>query len=385
MDFAQVFSFLLYIVTFIIGFVLDNKNSSDKAKKWYVVWLYIFLCFGYMTGSDWRGYEANYGSGFHRTMDTEFGWAFINDFAARIGLDFWLFAGILKCLYLFATIRITKQLTPYFTSCLSICMVTSLMFLLVNYPMRFTTGCTFLMFAVPFLFQKKIWRFILLSAIGVIFHNTVAITILFFVLCYFIPDKFLRINKYVLSIIFIVFSILASNVGNVAAIQNYVISYFVASGTRDFASYLIEDNNSFFTIGSLINACLACFVFFIKDYFLEDDSKYKLILKFSIVSSFLFRILLIVPTGFRLTLPFSIFSAIIIVSYFYKYNRNVVKYGIIALYLVTFGKDLYTSYTYIPYSNSIPYIITQKHLPYSERSNYNYIEYEKRMVHDYIR
>lgn len=385
MNFVSIISFIIYLTTFIIGFVLDNKNSSDKAKKWYIVWLYVFLCFGYMTGSDWRGYELNYGSGYYRTMDTEFGFAIVNDFAARIGIDFWLFAGILKCAYLFATIRIIRLLTPYFTSCLAICMVTSLMFLLVNYPMRFTAGCTFLMFAAPYLFQKKILHFVSLSAIGVIFHNTVAIIILFFLLCYFIPDKFLRINKYVLSIIFIAFSILASNVENVAAIQNYVISYFVASGTRDFASYLIEDNNPFFTIGSLINVCLACFVFFIKDYFLNEDSKYKLILKFSIVSSFLFRILLIVPTGFRLTLPLSIFSAIIFVSYFYKYNQNIIKYGIIALYLVTFGKDLYTSYVYIPYSNSIPYIVTQKHLPYSERSKYNYVEYEKRMGHQYYR
>lgn len=377
MDFVSIVSFIIYIATFIIGFVLDNKNSSEKAKKWYIVWLYIFLCFGYMTGSDWRRYEIDYGSGYYNAMDTEFGFAFLNDFAARIGLDFWLFAGLMKCLYLFATIRVIRLLTPYFTSCLAICMVTSLMFLLIDYPMRFTAGCTILMFAVPFLFQKQFWRFILLSAIGIIFHNTVAIIILFFVLCYFIPDKILKINKYVLSIIFIAFAILASNVGQVAAIQSYVISFFVASGTRDFGSYLIENNNSFFTIGSLINVCLACFIFFIKDYFLNDDSKYKLILKFSIVSSFLFRILLIVPTGFRLTLPLSIFSAIVFVSYFYRYNRNIIKYAIFALYLVTLGKDLYTSYIYIPYSNSIPYILTE-HLNYSERSSHNPAAYTRR-------
>lgn len=386
MDFAQVFSFLLYIVTFIIGFVLDNKNSSDKAKKWYVVWLYIFLCFGYMTGSDWRGYESDYYYGGElRTADTEFGFYFIFNLARKLNIDFWLFSGVLKCLYLFAVIRLLRLWTPYFASCLSICMVGSLLFMLVDYPMRFTAACTILLFAVPFLFQHKVLSFILVSSVGIIFHNTIVITILFFIICYYCPDKFLNINKYLLCIIFIAFAFVVSNVSNVLTIQNHVTSLFTENGVRDFSKdYLTEDNASFFTVGSFLDMGLTCFGFIIKDYFKDLDEKWKLILKFSIISSFFSRILLIVPTGFRLTIPFGLFSAIVIVSYLYKHGRKI-KFAFVVLYVMMLSRDLYNAYTYIPYSNSIPYIITQKHLPYSERSNYNYIEYEKRMGHDYIR
>ena len=45
--------------------------------------------------------------------------------------------------------------------------------------------------------------------------------------------------------------------------------------------------------------------------------------------------------------------------------------------LLAFGKKLWTVYDMIPYSNSIPYILTE-HLPYSERVNYNPTEYYNR-------
>lgn len=381
MDFVSIISFVLYLATFLVGFALDRGNTNVKAKKWYIAWLYIFLCFGYMTGSDWRGYELEYETDGGSNYLTEFGFVFVFNLAAKIGMDFWLLAGLMKCLYLYAQIRLLKFLTPYFSSCLSICMVTSLLFMLIDYPMRFTAATTFLLFALPLLFKGKVLRFILLSAIGIIFHNTIVITILICLACYFLPDKLLNINKYILSLLYFTFAILVSNTARIAAFQDSIFSMFVQFEARNYSSYTIDSNDSFFTIGSLITALLACFVFFIKDKFLSGDSSNKLILKLAIASSFCFRILLVIPAGYRITTPLSAFSAIIIVSYFNKYNIKL-KLIIVALYFVMLCKDLYSGYVYIPYSNSIPYIVTQQHLPYSERENYNFKEYKKRTGHD---
>lgn len=382
MDFVSIISFALYLATFLAGIALDRRQPNDKAKKWYIAWLYVFLCFGYMTGSDWRAYESEYETGSWSGSPTEFGFSFVFDLAAQSGLDFWLFAGLMKCLYLYAQIRLLKFLTPCFTSCLSICMVTSLLFMLVNYPMRFTAAATFLLFALPLLFKGRVLKFFLISAIGIIFQNTIILTILICLACYFLPDKLLNINKYILSLLYIVFSILVSDVARVAALQDSVFSLFVQFEAKSYSSYVIESNDSFFTIGSLITALLACFVFFIKDKFLSGDSNNKLLLKLAIAASFCFRILLVIPTGFRITMPLSAFSIIIIVSYLYNYNIKI-KYIIIALYFLMLSKDLYTGYVYIPYSNSIPYIITQQHLPFSERDDYNLNEYKQRMGHEF--
>jgi len=382
MGIESIISCLLYLFTFCVGFILDVRTKSDKTKRWYVVWMFIFLCFGYMTGSDWRNYEwdYNYASRQNRAV-SEFGFYLIFDMAKRLNIDFWLFSGIMKSLYLFAVIRLLKKLTPYYTSCLSICMVGSLLFMLVDYPMRFTVACTIFLFAVPYLFKHKILQFLLISSFGIIFHNTIAVTILFFLIGYYCSDKLIRTNKYFLSILYIAFAFVFSSISNVAIIQNLVTAFYVDNGVRDFSqNYLVEDNDAFWTIGSFIQIFLSCFVIFVKDYFVGGN--WKQILKLSIVGSFFSRILLIVPSGFRLTIPLGIFSSIIIVSYFYK-CRHWLSYVVIALYFLMLSKSLYFSYVYIPYSNSIPYIITQKHLPYNERSQYNLTEFIKRTGHSF--
>ena len=50
----------IYIVTFLLGILLDNIRVHRNVRRAFIVWLYIFLCFGYMTGSDWRAYELQY-------------------------------------------------------------------------------------------------------------------------------------------------------------------------------------------------------------------------------------------------------------------------------------------------------------------------------------
>jgi len=330
-----------------------------------------------MTGSDWRDYELEYSSASHMYGESEFGFTYIFDLASKVGMDFWLFSGLMKCLYLYAQIRLIKLLTSNITTCLSISMVTTLLFMLVDYPMRFTAAATFVIFAMPYLFQKKVLRFFLLSSIGIIFHNTILITILVCLFCYYIPEKLLSINKYVLSIVFIAFALLASNFSRIAIVQEIGMAYFIESGMRSYSTYLIENNNSFYTLGSLINVFLACFVFFVKDVFLNEAPQNKLILKFAIVASFLFRVLLVIPVGYRLSVPLSIFSTIIIVSFCYRHRRKYI-YFFFVLYILTLCKDLYNGFVYIPYSNSIPHIITQDHLPYDERDQYNFDKYKER-------
>ena len=372
------------MATFSIGFLIDIKHSCRKYRKLYIVWLYIFLCFGYMTGSDWRAYELEYSLRDYMVSPSEFGFIFIFDLASRIGLDFWFFSGLMKCLYLFLQIRILKKLTQYTTTCLSVGMITSLLFMLIDYPMRFTAAASFLLLALPYLFERRVLRFVLLSSIGIIFHNTLLITIFICLFCFYIPDKILRINKYALIAIYIAFSLFVSNVSKIAIVQEIGMAYFLGSGMRNYSDYMINNNNVFFTLGSIIDLLLACCVFFLKDHFLNDNYRNKLIFKFAIGVCFSFRVLFVIPVGYRLTSPLSFFTTLILVSLCYQYSRKLL-FCLYILYLLTLSKDLYKGFVYIPYSNSIPYILTQDHLPYSERDQYNFSKYKERIGRDFER
>jgi hypothetical protein len=90
----------------------------------------------------------------------------------------------------------------------------------------------------------------------------------------------------------------------------------------------------------------------------------------AIVALILTKIVTLIPVGFRLVIPYNYFYAMYLVLLLK--HRHIVGY-IVSLYLaIVLVKNVYNAYVYIPYSNSIPYIITQNHLPYSERSKYNY-------------
>lgn len=56
----------IYILTFILGFYIDQLSpiKYKKLRVLYIVWLFIFLCFSYTNGSDWRSYELGYEEGY---------------------------------------------------------------------------------------------------------------------------------------------------------------------------------------------------------------------------------------------------------------------------------------------------------------------------------
>ena len=56
-------SVVLYFIPIVLCAVTPFFRELSDNRKWYIfmgVYLWLFLCFGYMTGSDWRVYEEWY-------------------------------------------------------------------------------------------------------------------------------------------------------------------------------------------------------------------------------------------------------------------------------------------------------------------------------------
>ena len=79
-----------------------------------------------------------------------------------------------------------------------------------------------------------------------------------------------------------------------------------------------------------------------------------------------------VPTLFRIAIPFAIYLIISFVLLIKSFKRkyNIVSLGIVLVLGLILIMDVYSSWVYMPYSNSIPYILTE-HLPYFYRERYN--------------
>ena len=103
----------------------------------------------------------------------------------------------------------------------------------------------------------------------------------------------------------------------------------------------------------------------------------KLIFFMSFIYFLTFRALINLPTGFRISIYFSLFTAIGL-YYIFKIGGYRFKLLLIFIFGISMTKKLYTSYQFIPYTNSILHVIVDEHESFHNREQLNKVEYKKR-------
>jgi hypothetical protein len=273
-----------------------------------------------------------------------------------------------------------RKVTDKWLSAVALLFPISLLFMLIDNPLRFMVASIIINFALYYLIDGNYKKYLLIAIWAPFFHITTLLIIPIFLLVKF-RKRINAINKIVLIIAYILFSLICSNIYLSSTLMNEISSQLILLGSKSYDSYLVQNNNSFFTIGSVINVFLAIILIYYRDTIINSNAYGDKIYCISIFYLFLFRILLIVPTGFRLAIPFGYFYAISMLCIIYN-SRAILKYIITLIFAIIMIKNVYTGYVYIPYSNSIYYIITG-HKSYYERSRHNYDYYQKRMGKQY--
>ena len=381
-------SIAMYFFFFWGGFWVDKSNNL-QIRRLFIFLTYLFLCFGYMTGGDWVGYEADY---YNPDLEeikilSEPGYIFlitkirlvIEDFFLALGLSILNQSPILSRSLPTATLISFESLFRKFSShwilCLSIAMPVFSLFVLIDNPLRFMIAMSFINIGVVWFLQKK-WLLCSIFFIGsVFFHYTTAVSIplLFF---YNLRYKICAFNERIVFISYIVFCLIIAATSIVSSLFEKSGNLLQLIGQRSYEVYAIGSNNSLFSIGSLISAFFASYMILSKRDIINGSSQYgQIIYSFSILYIFLSRLLMIVPTGFRLAIPFAVFS---VLSWSILLKKDRIKVIYIVLTSLILFKTLYNSFSYIPYSNSLYYIMTE-HKSSNERENYNLKAYKDRL------
>lgn len=381
-----VFSVLLYIGTIIVGLLLDKREDGRKRTQRvvYLIWLFIFLCFGYMTGADWFHYELVYNDfdmyGI-RYLNEPGSW-FVFKTMPSIIPDFWLFTGLFKCIYLYSVYFILSRITDRWMSALSLSIPLVLGAMLIQSPFRFMMGQFFINIALYIVYLRILnpsnvhlfaIKLVGLIVVASLFHNS-CIVYLVVLPSLLLCKKIANAHSWLLFAFYLALALISSNAGFISNSMTIFLDSF--SAVKDYSSsYGPEDNTAFFTLGSLFQFLIFVLVLFSKQSVVRRVKNGEALFGLTIIYFFIARLIIIIPTGQRILFPLAFFYAVYLV-YMLKFDSQ--RSMIIVLYIMmAFTKKLWTVYDMIPYSNSIPYIVTE-HKDYSERYKYNPEEFVKR-------
>ena len=371
----DIVSVLLYLCTFLFGFFLEGFKGKYRTRyiRIYVLWLFVFLCFSYMNGADWRGYELDYNSGGLESQDKDYGYYLLIRTCRFFIKDFWITFALLKCLYLWSCIKLLKAVTPRWISSLSVMIPTALLFMLINSPFRFMIAMTCINGAFYCTLKGHYFFALVFCIISVPFHSAALFTIPFIPFIKYHP--FCRINNWFLIAVYVLLIVVSSNLDNVLFVQLFLDAVFRDSGLRSYNAYFAEDTRSFFTLGILLQFFIFLVILFTKNKVAKGMPNGELVSNMAILSCFVWRLVAVMPTASRVVYPLMLFYSIYFV-YLAKRER-VVKFIIACYFCLTMTNSLYESFVYLPYTNSIPYIVFG-HKPYAERSEYNLKAYKAR-------
>lgn len=387
---SWIFSVILYIGTVIVGLYIDTKNEAKykSVRKLYVVWLYVFLCFGYMVGTDWRIYESMYktGMGLERYQTDPSSW-FLFTYVPFVIPDYWLFVGLLKCLYLYSTKWLAAKITDKWLSVLSILVPLQFALMLIEHPVRFTLAITIYNFAFYFIYEylmdpkngkiKKVLISFFLTIVSLSFH---VVTIVYILLLpvFLLSRKIVKINSVLLFLLYSVFIIITSNLDLITNIKRMVILYMqLYMDIGDYETYEYDDTASVPIYYYAIKLLLFLLILLSKNIIVNKYKNGDKVFSLTVLYFFMQSFFSLIPTGFRFVVPLSVFYGVYIIYMITIKKTRLYAFILVSYTLLSFGRLLWTNYDFIPYSNSIPYMILG-HKPYKERFYYNLNEYKER-------
>jgi len=387
-----------YLITFLFCFIIELDPRLRKSKNMRVLltlWLYGFLCFGYMVGSDWRSYELDFQQSYDmlENFKTTLYPAFyvISDLFKFISEDFFVFRGFLNIVYLHSIFYVIRKIFGKINFIAIVFFSQFLFFMLIGGPLKFLCASIFIMYATGALLEGKIKKWLLISFTSIFFHFSAAFIIVFIFIIWKFRDKIVLVKNSFWFVSYFIILILTSEISFFDRLFNVFLNLSLPEAVLNkILGYSIENVNNLFSLGSLKSSVFFLLVLFNKNKIINFSKNGVLIFAMAISYSIIFRILIVIPIGFRITMYSSIFLYISLLIIFYQSYQNLnlrsllKRYMIVSLITIPAILNIWQGYDYLPYSNSLQYITIRDHLPYYYRYNYNYIESKKRTGKNYI-
>lgn len=347
---------------------------KNKILLFYILFFVaIFLCAGYMTGSDWRNYEIIYNTttfGQINELREEIGYLTLQTLCKNLGIGFWWFHIILKLFVFICLCNLIGYLKINISLFWAFILPEIGFYLFIDCPFRNLLAMGIFCLSIPYLFNRKPVAYFSLIAIASLFHIS-ALVLLFL---YFVPNVSLRSRTWI--ILFVVASCSAYEVEFIILDILAPILNMSSFMNEKMLVYIVNDNflNDKMNIGTLYRILIFVLLLYNRRL-IETRHQYGCAI-FSL--AMLFLVIYPFTISFKIFNRFSIymilFYLIASIILYYSLKRVIVKYAFLLLFVIWGGIRTYsvlsTDFRYVPYTNYFQY--WSEELPtYSYRSSYN--------------
>lgn len=355
--------FFVIIILFLNSFLKKNIYVIVSI----VFFLCLFLCFGYMCGSDWKNYEVEYYNHYsYRSVE----WLFFNisNYLEERGVDFWTFHIFFKVVSYILIIRILMYYEKKIFFPLMLFVASFGFFLFINCPFRNLIAIAVFQIAIYFLNRGNYWGYYFIVFIAMGFHLSTVIALFFPIL----PVNKFSSKKlfwfYALSFIILLF------------VKRYFVN--ILSFFPDIIFFRINAySDSNLIMGSLFSPgiLLRFFCLWGMLHFREQLIKMKAG-KTCFHLTYLYLILHLISYAFPIMfrLAFILSPCFVIMIYriclsFQRYSNRMVIQCLFWMVSMLITYSTINSVFYVPYTNYIPYVIRGNFPSYQQRVMYNQI------------
>jgi hypothetical protein len=335
-----------------------------------------------MTGSDWREYELFYTGEAESQHERkgDIGYVVLSRFFYKLIPDFWLFTAIFKIIYLWSLVEFIRCFYKQAYIVVGLAFAGSLLFMIIDCPFRFMIALSAIHFGIVFWLRKKRVFAIAMFLFAPTVHMAVFF-VMMLILTFPFAKAFSCVNRFLIYLLYLVLLVAVFETPIFSFLFNNIVPIV---GENRFENYEEVEAVHILSLGTIKFALLLLIILYYRDTILKE--KFGLfVYYFAVISILLQPIVMCVPTAFRINIINDEFMWIALAYLISQQRqdtmRKMVMYGLIVLCLILISKECITNWRYTPYSNSITYIVSKDHLPYSKRYSYNPIYHDKEYWH----
>ena len=365
---------LIYITLILFCFLLSAFKLPKSIENSALILIALFLCFGYMTGTDWISYEKYFNdvSFGERMLSTrESGYFFIQSIVKSWGIEFWTFHITVKVLIFIVLVNFIRRFEANVFLFLTLFIPESGLYLFVDCPFRNLIGVGFGLIAFNYLFKKKTAAFFVFSILATLFHlSAVVLFLVYFIYRVNIKTHIVLIATVIIYIVafnadFLIKTIYLPLTNISPVIHDRLKGYFLDS---DFIANTVN-------IGTYIRLFVLLILLLFKNQIIAGDERRSYVYNLAIIFLFFYPLGVSMKIMQRFSLylyPFYILSIIYLLKSVQINMNRYILYSFFVLLSFFQTYNLVTrDFRYVPYSNYIDHWIRKDFPDIEYRYNYN--------------